>query len=367
MIVLYVIIAILVLLLMVLIHEFGHYVVGRALGFKITEFSIGFGKALVSKTNKRGEKISLRLFPLGGYCAFFGEDTDGVDTNPESFVNQKPWKRILVYIAGASFNILSAVIFSFILLLCTGYGNIYTVTGFNRNFEHNVTLESGEVYELAENDVILQVNGKDVDYIWGNTIENALQGKEVGDTIAFRIRKAEDGSIVEGSMLIQKGQQTDKDGNLIFSKDGEPVMLTGLGLNLSMGGEKLSFVGALAKCVPLTAGLAWMVLKAFWQLITFQVAFSQLGGPVTTIAVFATTMSQSFASILVILPLIAVNLGVFNLLPFPALDGAHVVFTTIEWIRKKPINRNVESWIHFAGLMVLLAFIVIVDIVHFFV
>ena len=117
MIFLYIILAIAVLLLMVLIHEFGHYVIGRMLNFKITEFSVGFGKAIFSRKNKRGELISLRIFPLGGYCAFAGED----ETNPddkEAFTNQAPWKRILVYLAGVTFNFTTAVIFS-LILLCT--------------------------------------------------------------------------------------------------------------------------------------------------------------------------------------------------------------------------------------------------------
>ena len=111
--ILYIILAIVILLFMVLIHEFGHYCIGRMLNFKITEFSVGFGKALISRKNKRGELISLRLFPLGGYCAFAGEDeTDGKDK--DAFTNQKPWKRILVFLAGVTFNFATAVFFSLI-------------------------------------------------------------------------------------------------------------------------------------------------------------------------------------------------------------------------------------------------------------
>ncbi|MBR5226963.1 MAG: site-2 protease family protein, partial [Clostridia bacterium] len=127
MIVVYILCALLVLMLMILIHELGHYIVGRKLGFKITEFSIGFGKAIWQKTNKRGEKISLRILPLGGYCAFYGEDDGEADkltdpNDPKLFNNQKPWKRILVYLAGVTFNFISAIIFAFILLVSTGYG-----------------------------------------------------------------------------------------------------------------------------------------------------------------------------------------------------------------------------------------------------
>ena len=118
--ILYIVLAIVVLLFMVLVHEFGHYTIGRLLNFKITEFSVGFGKAIFSKTNKRGEKISLRIFPLGGYCAFAGEEEDNPD-DKDSFSAQPAWKRILVFLAGVSFNFIVAVIFSLILLCTLGY------------------------------------------------------------------------------------------------------------------------------------------------------------------------------------------------------------------------------------------------------
>ena len=90
----YILLAVLVLLVMVMIHELGHYTAGKILKFKINEFSVGFGKAIFSKTNKAGEKISLRIFPLGGYCAFDGEDEEGEDS-PTAFNNQKTSKILL--------------------------------------------------------------------------------------------------------------------------------------------------------------------------------------------------------------------------------------------------------------------------------
>lgn len=362
MIVLYILLAIVVLLLMVLIHEFGHYVVGRALGFKITEFSVGFGKAIVQKTNKRGEKISLRIFPLGGYCAFYGEDSDDdkEDTNPDSFVNQKPWKRILVYIAGPLFNILSAIIFSFILLVSLGYGNIYRVSFVNPNFVSTSSV-------IQEGDVIYEINDRKIDYVWDSTIETILSDIKEGDLITIKFRDAETGEIITETIVVETQQKVDSETGENIYENGVPIMQTGLGLSLQLSSERLSFLDALAQCIPFTIGLVWMVLKSLWLLITFQLPLSAIGGPITTITTVANTLGQSFASILLFLPLIAANLGVFNILPFPALDGAHVVFTTIEWIRKKPIKRSIETWIHFIGLIILFAFVIIIDIIHFFV
>ena len=127
MIVLYILLALFVLLMMVTIHEFGHYVAGKILGFKINEFSIGFGPSLYSRKCKSGEIFSIRLCPLGGYCAFEGEE--GGSESSGAFLKQKPWKRIIVLFNGAFFNFISAIIFSFIMLVSVGYDipQVYTV------------------------------------------------------------------------------------------------------------------------------------------------------------------------------------------------------------------------------------------------
>ena len=119
------------------------------------------------------------------------------------------------------------------------------------------------------------------------------------------------------------------------------------------------------RCFQMAFGFAWIVLKSLWMLLTFQVPITQMTGTIGTIGTMATMASKSMSYFLIFIPLIAANLAVFNLLPIPALDGAHIVFVLIEWIRGKPINRKVESTIHFIGLVVLFAFVVVVDILHF--
>ena len=117
--ILFILLAILILLVLITVHELGHYLAGKLLKFKINEFSIGFGKALYQKEMKSGELFAIRLVPLGGYCAFAGEEeTDS--NNKEAFTNQKPWKRILVFLAGVTFNFATAVFFSFILSISVG-------------------------------------------------------------------------------------------------------------------------------------------------------------------------------------------------------------------------------------------------------
>lgn len=344
----YIVIAILVLLFMVLIHELGHYIVGRILKFKIAEFSIGFGKAIWSKKNKRGEKISLRLFPLGGYCLFEGEnDGEKEESNPDSFNLQKPWKRILVYIAGPMFNILSAVIFSFILLVSYGY-DIPKVAQIDQYYQNASVFRVG--------DVIYEVGDEKINFVNGNTFSSLIAKYDEGEPIVLTVKR--NGEMKEITVVRQASFDTDN--NLVVDSEGNPVLK--LGIVTESYAHTLG--EALARVIPFTLGLSWIILKGIVMALTFQIPLSQMSGPIGAIGIIAQQTSQNFASLLVLLPLISVNLGVFNLLPIPALDGSHVVFTTVEWIRRKPINRTVEAYIHFFGLIALLAFVVILDILH---
>ncbi len=401
--VLYVFLAICILLLMVLIHEFGHYVVGRMLGFKINEFSIGFGKAIFSKTNKRGEKISLRIFPLGGYCAFEGEgddedddvktektdktdkkqedkkvetknlnvdkketteiineineittsDVDSIKTkkqyNKDAFNNQKAWKRLLVYGAGVFFNFLSAIIFSFILLVSYGY-----------DIPQAKLLSAGEVQglqdrtiliystKLNQDDVIVKVNGHRISILTG-TLSEQLSNIEPNTDFTITVKSNNQ----EREIVVQYTVYNEEEGITDYS-------------NLySMQPYRHSFFEALGRSFEISIGFAWVLLKGFWQIITGQIAFSQLGGPISTIGMITTITQSGLMNFLILLPLLAANLAVFNFLPIPALDGSHALFTLLELIFGKPVvSRKVENYIHFYGLLVLLLFVIVVDIVH---
>ncbi len=422
--VLYILLALVILLLMVLIHELGHYTIGRLLGFKITEFSVGFGKAIFQRTNKRGEKISLRLFPLGGYCAFAGEgDDDGEKEKSENdekseklsnsketktdkknavvenkteikktaitekadkksgellFNEQPAWKRILVFLAGVTFNFVAGIIFSFILLCAVGY-DIPQVTKYDPlaysvsdNYVHNASAE-----ELQEGDVIFSINGRKIDFAYGSTFNDIISDEQkkllawVKDNegadfsqypvLNFVVRR--DGKMVEVPVSFYQIEQEKKE----VDEQGNEIIKTEKAYSLGIYAEayKHSFWEALQRAIPFTFGLAWVVLKSLWMLITFQLGVDAIGGPITTIATIATVTQASTTNLLVLIPLISANLAVFNLLPIPALDGSHVLFTTIEWIRKKPINRRIENIIHTVGLAVLFGLVILVDILHF--
>ena len=368
---LYILLAIVVLLFMVLVHELGHYIAGKILKFKITEFSIGFGKAIFSHTSKKtGEKFSFRIFPLGGYCSFYGEDDDGKG-DEQSFNNQKPWKRIIVFFAGVTMNFITAIIFSWILLCTVGY-DVPQIVNFSQEINVGV---------FEKGDVITHVDGRKIDFAFGENFVDLIneQKSEAKSFYESEDYVAEDGQYTFSMLVDRNGEVKELTvavlpyEKTITNDDGttstETVYVMGLESDLvgsaCTTAYKYGFFDGLGRAFPMAFGFAWVVLKSLWLLITFQIPITEMGGTITTIATMAEYTQLNPANLLIFIPLISANLAVFNILPFPALDGAHVLFTTIEWIRRKPIDRKVENTIHFVGLCVLFAFVIIVDILHF--
>jgi len=365
MIVLYILLAVVILLFMILVHELGHYLVGKMLKFKIEEFAIGFGPAIFTKISKKtGEKFSLRAFPLGGYCAFEGEGEEKESDSPTAFNKQKPWKRILVLLGGVTMNFITAILFSWILLCTLGY-DVPKINSFNTDYANP--------YHVG--DVITAIDGKEIDFAFGGNYV-ALVNEQRTKAKTYYTENGIDAEKYSFEMKIKRDGKTEKLTIVVYPKmetntEGEEYLNTYTGLE-SNAGEKprtSAYVynawEGFCRSFEMAFGFAWVVLKSLWLLITFQLPITQMTGTIGTITTIATIASQSLSYLLIFIPLIAANLAVFNLLPIPALDGSHILFVLIEWIRGKPINRKVENTIHMVGLIVLFTFVVIVDILHF--
>lgn len=377
--ILFILLAILILLLMITVHEFGHYLAGKLLGFDIDEFSIGFGPKLFSRKKKNGEVFSIRLLPLGGYCAFTGETEEEKILATEkikkedvfnfeeekkeanqgdsavkklTFNEQKPWKRIIVLIAGGAFNLISAVLFSIIFIAAAGaskptVSNVYQ------------SVDSAVITSLETGDEIIEIDGYKIDFY--HTLGKALDGKKDGDVLDVVVSR--NGEKVTLRVPLRKYFYDAKE-----TVDGTEtdVRKTATGLGVALQYSKASVKEAFKYCIPYTGELSWSMIGAFGDMITGKVHVTEISGPIGTINQMANFGMQNWRYLLLFLPLIAANLGIFNLLPIPALDGAKVVFTVIEWIRKKPVKREVESMIHFIGLVALLLLVVTVDLIGLF-
>lgn len=349
--ILYILLAILILMFMIMIHETGHYVAGKILKFKIDEFSIGFGPAIFSKTMKSGEIFSLRWIPLGGYCAFKGEDEEAADDN--TFNSYACWKRLIVLFMGAFFNLLSGIIFVLILLVSVGSG-IGQITKIEDNSINKSLLQKG--------DIVLEVDGVAPTFLNGG-IPGLIKIKSLTEEIYLTIERNGE----EIKIPVKKYQTyEEKDGEVVKDDKGEPVVKAQI-LGITTQYVPLSFGEALLQCVPYTFNMAWECLKIIGQLFTGQIGVESIGGPITTVQTIVETTQNSMKNLLLLFPLLAVNLAVFNLLPIPALDGARMVFVLIEWIFRKPVPREIEAKIHSVGLMVLFALVFVIDILQIFV
>ncbi len=352
----YILLAVLILLIMITVHEFGHYIAGKIMKFKIDEFAIGFGPKLFSKKKKNGETFSVRALPIGGFCAFSGEDEDGKD--PSDFNNKKPWQRIIVLISGALMNYLTAILM--IALMFGIYGQSAIMT-----YKINESTVYESEYSLQDRDVIISANGKTV-YLTTDLM-NAIEDRKEGDVVDFVVRRNGENKHVQVKLRTDTGFTNVEDVKTLYDALGIYYTTDADGqieqVALYTTGLKHGFFKTIGMSFEYSIKLAGTIFKVIGQLITGALGIGSLGGTVTTLSVTADAIRiGGFRYFLNMASFIGVNLAVFNLLPIPALDGSRVVFTGIEWIRRKPLKRRVEAIIHAVGLVLLLLFAVVVDL-----
>ncbi len=358
-----VLLAILILLVMITVHEFGHYVAGKIFKFKINEFAIGFGPRIFKHTKKNGEVFSVRCLPLGGFCAFEGEDTDA--PHPDAFNNKKPWQRIIVLFAGAFMNYLLALLL--IMVSFFSYGQLLLMT-----YEIEPSPEPVyNVYALHDRDVIIACEGKNV-YLTSDLMER-LDGKKQGDKVNFTVSRAEGDArkVVDVEVMLRSDADFKNltDTTALWRALGVATRETDGGeqfLIYSVAYKDFGFFDTVGRSFTYSFRIGGTIFKVLGQLLTGDLGLEAFGGPVSTIKLTSEIASRGVQQFLEIAAFIGVNLAVFNLLPIPALDGSKIVFTVIEWIRGKPVNRKVEAVIHAVGFVLLLGFAVLVDLLQLF-
>lgn len=329
----YIPLALLVFGCLIFIHEFGHFIFARIFGVTIREFSIGMGPKIFSKVSeKNGTLYSLRALPIGGYVSMEGEDEASEDEN--AFGNKAVWKRIIITVAGAAMNILLGIIIMFVLVFSSRPLFSTTISNFAQNA---VSSKAG----LMVGDTVLKVGGVSVHT--GNELhyEVTNQGYKPIDITVLR----------DGEKVVIR--------DVLFLSATESGVSFGR-RDFNMEYEKASFGNLMKHAFWRSVSTVKMIVDSIADLFGGRYGLEAVSGPVGVTNVIGNAASQGGIDFFFVIVVITMNLGVMNLLPFPALDGGRLIFLLIELIRRKPMKPEIEGYINFAGLIILFGFMIFI-------
>lgn len=328
-----IIIALIMFLLLVTIHEFGHFIVAKLSGIKVNEFAVGMGPAITS--SQKGEtKYSLRALPIGGYCAMEGEDEESND--PRSYDNAPANKRFLTILAGPLMNLILAVIIFSVVAFNTGTSTTY-VGGFSEN---SPAKEAG----ISIGDQIVQIDKKDIN-----------EFSDISKILSEYYSNNDTSKAIEVMTKDSNGNQKTYSIKPLVEND-MPL----LGISSKM--KDVGFFESIELGFKETWRNVKMIFSILGMLFTGKLSFGSLSGPVGVVKEIGNQAQNGVMSLLYFLSYISVNLAVFNLIPFPALDGSKLFTNLYEMISKKRVNKKIEEKVTVVGFVVLLSLILIITI-----
>lgn len=330
-------IAILFFGLIIFIHEFGHFIFAKLFKVKVNEFALGMGPTILKKQGKE-TKYALRLFPIGGFVSMEGEDEESEEEG--SFSKKPVWQRMVIVSAGAIFNLILGFIICCVILASD---DLISTTQIHSFHENAVSQTTG----LAAGDKIVKIDGKRVYSSYD---------------LSFLMQRSGDG--VMDFVVERNGEQVElKD--VTFETKTENDVFTII-YDFIIVGVETSPMNVIKYSFGEAFSIGRIVYLSLFDLITGQYGLSDLSGPVGTVSIIADVAEESVSNfdwsyLLTIMALITINIGLFNLLPVPALDGGRLFFMLVELIFRKPVPAKYENWIHAAGLVLLLGFMAIVS------
>ena len=338
----YVILALVLLGVLIMAHEAGHFFAARACGIEVQEFSLGMGPLLLKTKDRHGTQFSLRLLPVGGFCQFYGEDEENND--PRAFNNQAAWKRALTVISGPMMNFIVALLVVAMYMSALG---IWSVVPRVYAVEQNAASAG-----LMAGDTLLMVNGTDIE---GDPSKaQQLIAASAGEEVALRVQRGGQQADVTITPFYDEAYGRYRAG-FTFDQDRVRIPLwQSVPFSISYNAESVS-----------------LIVQTLKNLIFKGEGAEDVTGLVGTVYVIQeVTREGGLDMYLELLALISVNLGVMNLLPIPGLDGSRLLFLIAEVIRRKPIDREIEGRIHAAGFILLMGLMIALtykDIMQIFV
>ena len=362
-----IIIALVMFGILVAIHEFGHFAVAKLSGIKVNKFAIGMGP-VIFKFTKGETEYSLRLFPVGGYCAMEGEDESSDDSR--AFRNKPVKNRIGVVIAGPVMNLILGFVLSFVTV---GFFSDIIKTNTVREFYPNAMSEQTG---LMAGDEIISMDGtrifttSDISYKFTNSKDGVFDlvvkrdGKKIklNDVKFYReyyyyIEGPTDEIPYEHYVTFDTREEYTGDEKLEVAETNVDFKV--------FKEEKKTFINMVSYAVRDSLSTARLIWMSFIDLIRGKYGLNDLSGPVGIVTAIGTVRTYGMESLMNLIVMITINLGIFNLLPLPALDGGRLVFLIIEGIRKKPVPPEMEGMVHLIGMacfIILMGVITVSDI-----
>lgn len=332
----------------VTVHEFGHFIFAKLSNIYVYEFSVGMGKKIFGKKKKDGEtEFCVRAIPLGGYVMIAGEDVED-DKIPKDrqMCNKGFLPRFLVLFAGALFNFIFAFLILFVSALIYGAVSMKPYVG--EVAENYPAYEAG----IESGDLVLEIDGEKIKS-WDKGLVK-LQITD-GESVIFKVQKA-NGDIRE-YLITPK---------LVREEDGNESYKFGIATKYD---KEYGFIKSLNYAGTKTISLFGSMWDTLKYLFTGKVGVNQLSGPVGIYSIVDSQSEQGFEAILFLVAYLSINVGIINLLPFPAFDGGRILFLLIEKIFRKPVSKKVENTIHTIGFMIIIGLLIFVtfnDILRLF-
>ncbi len=336
-----IIIGILLFEFIILSHEFGHFICAKKSNVLVHEFALGMGPKIFGF--KKGETLySLRLLPIGGFCKMEGED--GESDDPRAFGKAKVWQRMIIVVAGATLNVLLGLVLMCIIVVQEPLYASTTIEGFH---EDSRSATQG----LQVGDKLISIDGYKI-----YTDKDFSYALATMKTDAPNIKVERNGEIVDL-------------GNVKFDTVTDSYG-TYIKLDFYVEPIERSFTSVISQTFKQTYSVVKMIWASLIGLVTGQFTMNDVSGPIGAASAISEATSiglqQSFVTglnnLLFMLMVISVNLGIFNMLPVPALDGGRFFFLLIEAIRRKPIPAKYEGLVHTIGFVILILFMIVVSL-----
>ncbi len=337
---------VLVLGLLVLLHEFGHFIAAKIFKVKVEEFGIGFPPKAINLGKRGDTNYTLNWIPLGGFVKLKGEEDDGSTKDADSFASKPAWQKIIILGAGVFMNFVCAV-----LILAVGYmAGIPTaldqVTGDGQVKDVKIMIyqvEKGSPAEKAgikPGDAIVSIDNKTFSEI--AQIQDYTKQAN-GRTLQLDVKRGSQDLNLAVGVTVLPGR----------TQPGMGVAL------LKAGTVSYSPPMALWRALVAAGALSWLMLTMLGSAVR-HLAFDNFVGPVGIVAQTTSVVQLGWTYVLLIVAQVSLSLAIMNLLPIPALDGGRILFTIIEKIRGKAITPKIEQAVHLAGFMLLIAMLILI-------